>query len=297
MAYKHENLKIGLRSLQYQYPFADFFSIGKSVMGKDLYCIRLGQGERRLICVGAHHSLEWLTSIMLLNITEGCLKAYVSKQPLYDYNMRELFKTSSIYIIPMLNPDGIDLAAGRIEEDNYFYQNVVNLTGGGVDFAGEWQANIHGVDLNHNYDAYWYEAMSMKETAKRPAPTRYAGPYPESEPESQALAQFTRDIWPDAVIAYHSQGEEIYYDFMGKLPRGAKKLAEELAEISGYRLLQPQGFAGFGGYKDWFIDRFDRPGFTIEIGTGKNPIGFDQLAKAVRVNIPVILRAAAWEDK
>ena len=27
-----------------------------------------------------------------------------------------------------------------------------------------------------------------------------------------------------------------------------------------------------GGFKDWFIDKFRRPGFTVEIGIGKNPL-------------------------
>lgn len=295
MAYTFENLRMGLSSLCYRYPFVQCFSIGKSVMGKDLYCLRLGEGDYKIICVGAHHSLEWLTSAMLLTIADAFLNAYASGKPLNGYDVKSIFRKSSIYIVPMLNPDGIDLVSGRISETSLYYLNILKMTGGNVDIKKEWQANINGVDLNHNYDACWYEAMiKHKDDIMRPGPTRYPGKHPESEPESYAIAKFTRTILPRLVIAYHSQGEEIFYDFMGKFSKGAKQLAERFSELSGYRLSKPEGFSCFGGYKDWFIDKFDRPGFTIEIGKGKNPIGFDQLTDVVNKNIPILLTAADW---
>ena len=30
--------------------------------------------------------------------------------------------------------------------------------------------------------------------------------------------------------------------------------------------------ASHGGFKDWFIEEFHKPGFTIEVGKGKNPL-------------------------
>ena len=29
---------------------------------------------------------------------------------------------------------------------------------------------------------------------------------------------------------------------------------------------------GFAGYKDWFIQYYDRPGYTIEVGLGQSPL-------------------------
>lgn len=298
MTYTYENLKVALSSFCHKYPFAKCGTIGKSVMGKELYSIQLGTGPGKLICVGAHHSLEWLTSVLLMSFADAYAHAYQTETPLEGIDTTSLFSRCSITLIPMLNPDGIELVAGRLLPDNPYYQEALQLNGGRTDFGSVWQSNIRGVDLNHNYDAAWYEGKQLEEVERiGPGPTRFAGPYPESEPESHAMADFTRELLPDVVIAYHSQGEEIYYDFRGHIPPGGAKLAEEMAALSGYRLSQPEGFAGFGGYKDWFIDAIDRPGYTIEIGLGKNPIGFDQLNGAVTANFPVILAAAEYASR
>lgn len=49
-----------------------------------------------------------------------------------------------MYIIPMLNPDGIDLVAGKIPESSPYYQKLRALFPD-LDFATTWAANINGV--------------------------------------------------------------------------------------------------------------------------------------------------------
>ena len=286
MIYTYADVLTDLARLYEDYPFIKFFKFGQSVMGRPLYGIKIGDGQNKVLYVAAHHSLEWLTSAMIMSFVEIYADAIKNDRELCGYNARELSEQSTMYIIPMLNPDGIDLVAGKIPQDNPFYENIVNQVGD-IDFANLWQANINGVDLNHNYNASFSPILSAH------APSRYGGPFPESEPESSALANLTRAIAPDLVIAFHSQGEEIYYDFEGHVPPRGEELAREFARISGYTLAQPSGSAAFGGYKDWFIKEFDRPGFTIEIGLGKNPLGFDQLEKVIGGNICIMMFAAA----
>ena len=45
-----------------------------------------------------------------------------------------------------------------------------------------------------------------------------------------------------------------------------------MATASGYALDTPVGIAVGGGFKDWFITEFNRPGFTVELGLGENPL-------------------------
>ena len=291
MTYTYNNLKIALYSIASKYPSIEQSSIGESVMGRSIYCMRLGRGERKIICVGAHHALEWLTSVMLVCFADSYANAYTTSTPLYGHDIAKLFEQCSICIIPMLNPDGVELVAGGMPKNHPKYIDIVNMCGN-LDFASVWQANINGVDLNHNYNALWAEGTLCTDAVLSSAPTRFAGMFPESEPESRALADFTRKIAPDMVIAYHSQGREIFYDFNGKMPGETENVAEQMAKLSGYTLSKPEGFASFGGYKDWFIDAFDRPGFTVEIGKGKNPIGLEQLADVLDENSPLILGAA-----
>ena len=286
MAYTYSDVMADIASFAADYPFLRFFKFGQSVMGKPLYGIKIGTGPKKVLYVSGHHGLEWLTSAMILSFVRAYADAIKNGKELCGYNARELAVETTMYIVPMLNPDGIDLVAGNIPESSPYYQKLREMFPD-LDFSTTWQANINGVDLNHNSNAGFDPILPG------PAPSRYGGPYPESEPESRALAQLTREINPALVIAYHSQGQEIYYDFEGHVPPRGEELAQQFARISGYTATIPTGTAAFGGYKDWFIKEYDRPGFTIEIGLGKNPIGFDQLEQVLGENICVMMYGAA----
>ena len=64
-----------------------------------------------------------------------------------------------------------------------------------------------------------------------------------------------------------------------------------MARISGYSLEQATGVASYAGYKDWFIQEYRRPGYTIEVGQGKNPIPVSQFDQIYRENLGVLLYA------
>lgn len=286
MAYTYTDLLTEMIRLYEQYPFIEVFHFGQSVMGKPLFGMKIGTGENKVLYVSAHHSLEWLTSAMIMSFAAIYAEAIQNNEQICSYNAKELAEKTSMYIIPMLNPDGIDLVAGKIGPENVYYQNIISQVGE-IDFGSLWQANINGVDLNHNYDASFDPILSS------PAPSRYGGLYPESEPESRALANLTREIEPDIVVAFHSQGREIYYDFEGYVPPEGENIAQQFAFLSGYKATTPEGTAAFGGYKDWFIKEFNKPGFTVEIGIGKNPIDFSQLEDVVRENTCLMIYGAA----
>ncbi len=74
------------------------------------------------------------------------------------------------------------------------------------------------------------------------------------------------------VLALHSQGREIYWDFGQHTPRESLPLAQKMSVVSGYRVASPEPMATGGGFKDWFISRFHRCGFTVEMGLGQNPL-------------------------
>jgi g-D-glutamyl-meso-diaminopimelate peptidase len=181
-------------------------------------------------------------------------------------------------VIPCLNPDGVEIAVKGQAGAGDRGEIIGGLCGG--DFSG-WQANANGVDLNHNFDAGWGLLRAMEEQAGilGPGPGRYGGPSPGSEPESKAAATFCLTYQPRTLYAFHSQGEEIYYRYGEHTPARSKLMAQILASSSGYAVAQPEGLAAHGGLKDWFIDRFHRPGFTIEIGKGKNPLDVRALQK------------------
>ena len=249
--------------------------IGKSYLGKNINLIKIGNGIHKVIYIGAHHAMEWLTSLILMRFTEDFCKSYIFNEKIYNYDPEYILKTRTIYIIPMLNPDGVDFVLNGLKKDNPINPRLIQMNGNSEDFS-QWQANARGVDLNHNYDADFglLKEIEIQSGITEPCPTRYGGEYPESEPETACLTSFIRfenDI--SVLAALHTQGEEIYWCYKNIIPPKSKVLANLIAKTTGYKLEYPEEYiASYGGCKDWFISEFNRPGFTIECGKGKNPL-------------------------
>ncbi|TQI65640.1 M14 family metallopeptidase [Clostridium sp. KNHs216] len=293
--YTYQILERDIQGLKARYPFLEVGIAGLSVLGKNLYYLRLGSGPNQVFYNAAHHALEWITSPLLMKFTENFLYTYTLNQTLGDgYNPRAIWNQSSIYIIPMVNPDGVDLVLNGLQPDNPYYQDLIAWNNGSTDFSTVWQANNHGVDLNHNYNAAWQESKDAEAEygITGPGPTRYSGPFPVSEPETQTVVNFTQTHDFRLVIAYHTQGRVIYWNFMDMAPPEGRTIGEEFAAISGYRLDQTAGIASYAGYKDWFIQDYRRPGYTIEVGLGRNPISISQFNTIYQENINVLLHAA-----
>jgi g-D-glutamyl-meso-diaminopimelate peptidase len=105
----------------------------------------------------------------------------------------------------------------------------------------------------------------------------------------------TEALSPDLTIAWHTQGAEIYWKFLDLAPQGAEALGRQMAAASGYRLSEIPYASSFAGYKDWFIQDFDRPGYTIEAGEGENPLPIRLLGQLYRENLPIFLLGLTGE--
>ena len=291
--YTYEIMQRDIEGLVARYPFLETGVAGKSVLGKNLYYIKLGRGENQVFYNGAHHALEWITSPLLMKFIENFSKAYADDTTIKGYNVKDIWSRSTIYLIPMVNPDGVDLVIDGLQNENPYYSRLISWNKRSADFSKVWEANIRGVDLNHNYDASWNLSKKAEATygITGPGPTRYSGPYPESEPESRAIVNFTKNHNFRLVIAYHSQGEVIYWTYSNIMPRDARVIAEVFSRVSGYALAEATGIVSYAGYKDWFIEKYIRPGFTIEVGRGKNPVALSQFDEIYRDNIEILLLA------
>lgn len=286
--YDYSTMIADLAALQSAYPVIGSYTIGYSVLGKELKAIRLGTGTRQVFYNGCHHANEWITAPLLMLFAESYAQAYHAGHTLLGWDVQYLFRNVTIWLVPMVNPDGVDLVIHGISPDNPFYSQVIAWNGGSMDFRG-WKANIRGVDLNHQYRAHWQEQKARGPAG--PAPANYSGPAPESEPESRAIADFTRSHNLRLVIAYHSQGRVIYWGYRGLEPPESQAIADRFAVLSGYT---PIRYAGTdAGYKDWFIQDWRRPGFTIEVGMGINPLPLSQLPQIFRENLGVMLHGAS----
>lgn len=73
---------------------------------------------------------------------------------------------------------------------------------------------------------------------------------------------------------------------------GAEALAAEFSRLSGYSVEETPENSAYAGFKDWFIQRYKRPGFTIEVGQGTNPLPLSQFDEIYRDNLGILTTAA-----
>ena len=279
-----------------KYPFFRTEVIGVTVHGRPLRALIIGTGERKVIYSAAHHANEWITSLVLLKFAEELAEALQNGGRIYGILAKNIAAAATIYLIPMVNPDGVDLVVGALPKESGAYETAKELSAfyPSIPFPSGWKANLLGVDLNLQYPAGWLQAREIKfmQGFTRPGPRDYVGRAPLDQRESRALAAFTEDIDPTLVLAYHTQGEVIYWQFRDYDVPGAEALAKEFARLSGYALEDTPFESSFAGYKDWFIQRFRRPGFTIEVGQGENPLPLSQFDKIYQDNLGILTTAA-----
>lgn len=149
--YSYDILDLNIASLKYRFPFITKGIIGNSVMGKNIYYIKLGNGSKEVLYVASTHANEWITSVVLMKFIEDYLIAYTSNSTLGNMSISYLYENYSIYIVPMLNPDGVDLVVNEISKESNYYLNAKNISSNfkNIRFPDGWKANISGVDLKN----------------------------------------------------------------------------------------------------------------------------------------------------
>ena len=279
-----------------RYPFLRTELLAETDFGRKIRTLVMGRGKRKVIYSAAHHANEWITTPVLLKFAEEFAQALEDGGKIFNMDAKELSDAVTIYMVPMVDPDGVDLVTGAIKEGEGQYE-IARALGSNypdIPFPDGWKANLQGVDLNLQYPAGWLQAREIKfsQGYTRPGPRDYVGRAPLSQKESHALAGYTEYIDPDLILAYHAQGKEIYWQFDDIEIEGARELGEELAKVSGYTLTEPAVNSSFAGYKDWFIKKFRKPGYTIEVGDGVNPLPLSQFDEIYRDNLGILVTAA-----
>ena len=225
--------------------------IGKSLLGRNIYAVKVGDGFPVGIAVYAIHGREWLTSHLALeHFRQGVV--------------------GSVWLVPLANPDGALLSQKGIGSALGKYGGFLSAYSGGE--LRLWKSNARGVDLNVNFDAEW--GKGVKNVRRRGA-ENYIGEAPFSEPETRALRDFTLDVSPSYTVSFHTKGEEIYWYF-GQSSHTCLRdftLAQAVSASTGYPLRQTVG--SVGGYKDWCISALQIPALTVECGNDafRHPLG------------------------
>ncbi len=283
-------------ALTQQYPALRSELLATTAFGRPIRTLVLGTGPRRVLYTAAFHANEWITALVLLKFAEDLAAAAQAGTQLGGQDARSLLEETTIYMVPLVNPDGVDLVTGALEPGSFQYALAQNLADyyPEIPFPDGWKANLLGVDLNLQYPAGWLQAREIKfaQGYTRPGPRDYVGRAPLNQLESRAVAGYLEAVDPALVLAYHTQGKVIYWQFKDYIVPGAEELGREFARLSGYELADTPYNSSFAGYKDWFIQNYRRPGYTIEVGSGENPLPISQFDEIYRDNLGILLTAA-----
>ena len=283
--YSYEQMEADIQSLEKRYGTAHMQvnTIGNSADGRKIYDIIIGNPNagKHILIQGAIHAREYMNPLLMMKQIEDGLAFYDTGY----YNGRklsDLLNQVAVHFVPMTNPDGVALSQFGLDaiHSAQLKETIQNayasdLAAGRTTlefgrYLERWKANARGVDLNHNFDALWFNTSSVW---MLPSFSGYKGMTPVSEPESQALVNLMNNGRPwAAVLNYHSMGKVIYWDIEGNKE---KAKSQHLAQImstatGGYQMLYS---GGGGGFKDWVQLRDGAvPSITVETGKAECPM-------------------------
>jgi hypothetical protein len=291
------------------YPnIVDVFSIGKSWLGKDIYCIRLtneasANAKPQVFFVGYHHAQERISAELPLYFTFEAASQYG-----VDASITYLLDHCEMYFVVALNVDGFEVVKrnewqrknahpfdedgdGLLDEDppdDEDGNGYVEWLGTGEScfieglnddddhlLNEDW---IGGVDLNRNYDYQWNAACSSG--SSDPNSEAYRGPTPFSEPETQAIRDLVLQHNFKYALSFHSGSECIIYPWgYTTIPTihdpVFKEIAGNLSLLTGARAVQ--GAVGLyttsGVWDDWMYG--DRGIFALTCEIYSDPSKFE----------------------
>ena len=265
------------------------YSLGKSSEGRDIIAFDLGKGPKKIVMCASMHAREHIATNFIMYMADSYAYGYEISDIRDGYNIRYLLDNVTLTIIPMVNPDGINLVQHGYESTlNPEYISSMKTNGYG---HKSWKANTNGVDLNNNFDFLWHPK------GEGPSYAGYGGPYAASEPETQVMRKFIDETDFEIFASLHTQGQVVYWmdpNCDQSLKTRFKPLVDRICNETGFMEMPSDGTVGLSGYMTDYIRACkQKMAMTIElcpyIGPYPYPESkFDQIAYPVR-NIGLIL--------
>ncbi len=242
-----------LNDLVSEYPeIASLHDLGNTIQGRDILAVKVSDNtgtdeitEPDILYMGAHHGNEPISAEVPLYLLEFLLTNYGK-----NGTVTKWVDTREIWIVPMVNPDGIEANTRK-------------------------NANGTGVDLNRNYDQNW----GTQGVSTDPTANTYPGQYAFSEYETRAIRDLAIDQGFELSMSFHSYGQLVYYPWGNTLetvsPRGdlLADIGAEIGERNGYQAIEANmdgTYVTSGDSDDWLYSEGTLP-FTVELATVYKP--------------------------
>ena len=279
--YKHYNyvtMERNLKTLAKTYPqWMQVKSLGKTADNRNIYCAIVGnpKAKKQIVVTASMHAREYLNTYFAMDMIEHYMNNYQTKSSKINMTYEKLFDQICLYIVPMVNPDGVQISmygANGINSKK-LRANVKKMLKGTS--YKTWKANANGVNLNRNFPT----AFGKKIITKKPGPLNYAGKYAASEKETKAIIKLYESLDnPVASIAYHSMGNIVDWDMNknSKYLSITKKMEKVAKQLTGYSYPNYDLASGVGGtLGDWLQSgKMMMPNLTIETGGSPCPMPY-----------------------
>lgn len=284
--YSYNEMTVDIALLQENYPkCVSYNSLGLSVDNRNIWNVIVGNpnAPKAIYVQAAIHGREWMNTWIVMKQVEEICK-------IYDEN---LFNQICIYIVPMVNPDGVCISQYGIESitNSELKEKLYKMSG--ANKPSLWKANANGVDLNRNFSVGW----GTGNIRKNPCSENYLGPTAFSEPEVIAVVNLFKSRKFEIGISYHSMEGAIYWNVgqTDSLYTKTALLASEISNITGYKLGKKAIAHGLD--YNWMIFDQQTPSVIIETGTVKCPLPYSQWAELWNRNGALILQLACLYSK
>jgi murein tripeptide amidase MpaA len=262
--HSYAELERELLALQNSYSqIARVIDLGDSLEGRNIYALKISDNvyqdeqEAEVFFVGCHHAREWISVEVPFLLGKYLVENYDTNS-----QVKDLVDQCEIWIIPLLNPDGLEYS---IHFYRYWRKNRRDNGNGSF-----------GVDPNRNYSYNW--GLDNEGSSPSSFSDVYRGPAAFSEPETQVIRDLFTERNFQAVISYHSYSQVILYPWgYTNQPTAEDQLLDQIAaSMSGLMLavngtLYAYGQAGEdlyltnGGMIDWSFGTYNIPSYTLEL--------------------------------
>jgi carboxypeptidase T len=232
--------------------------IGRSLEGRALWALRIGNGNVPMLVNGTQHAREWIATMVTACVADRMVRDYDR-----DPRVRAFVDSTELWVVPVVNPDGYQHSWSS---DRYWRKN---------------RRGPHGVDLNRNFSVAW----GQRGSSGRERAEDYRGKHAFSEPESIALRQLTERERFALHVDFHAFGQLVLHPWCytqtkpqdrDKLRAIGDRMASAIysAHEKQYRLMSgAELYAASGTMSDWMYGEAKATSFTIELRPSRGGLG------------------------
>ena len=260
LEYSYETMMKNAQELQHMYPeLIRTSTIGKSVEGRELLLIEFGRGPKRVFVCGTHHAREYISTTYLMYAIDRYAYAYRTNTMWGNYNANTILDNVTFCIVPMVNPDGVNLVQNGIYATSFADElSKMKIYEGASYGYAAWKANVRGVDVNWNYDKDW----SINRNKNARGSTGFNGDYPNSEPETMAVANYVDNNAFEVYLSFHTQGQIFYW---ADNPDNPTNIHKAIKNSTGFDAYKEDGTGVGGSFFDYVYRKFKKPTITVEL--------------------------------